>query len=156
MIRLFKRLFARRTKMPRCTRTVQYQQDPHSHDGTGIFRFLASDCERVLASRLDEYPNLLGTEDEEILQWLLARDESTNEVVDLPAPFNGRFKYIADDLIRAGVTDVFCTACGRNYSSPVSTVNDPGPHGGWITRQYTCPQRHPLLSIKVAHIITGN
>jgi len=153
MLNFLKKLFAHRPEFPICSKVVQYQQDPYPHECTGIFRFSAKECERILANRLARNTGLLQPQDEALLKWLSLRDESINSVVPVPDVFNDRFQHIAADLISDGLSDVFCVACGRSYSSPDFEINEPGRLGGWLTDKFLCPQKHPLLCIDMVHFV---
>jgi hypothetical protein len=151
MFSLLRRLFraSRISGFPRCGKCVQYQQTPQT---PGIFRFLSSDCADYLRDELAEFPHLKYTEDPVMLDWFEARDESSEQVLSIPAEWR-RFKYIAETLIRKHRCRAFCTYCGFEQDDLVPAHVGRLVGSGWARELFLCPQNHKLLDIETIHFL---
>ncbi len=86
---------------PLCGSVVRYAQKCGHDDAHGEFLFKTADVEQALRDSLQENPHLTNSDDGAMLRWVQRRDDSLTKPSDVPSIWS-RFKYVANDLVRAG------------------------------------------------------
>jgi len=138
---------------PPCGSVIRYRQEYGPYEEThGEFLFRAADVERALCTRLEEYPRLAEGDEGAVLNWINRRTERLVEPTDVPSAWR-RFKFIANDLVRAGNAKVHCLKCGMALEMNQVVIKDDPGRPGWNYDRLACPQGHNLLVVERAHIL---
>ena len=136
---------------PPCGSVIHYVQKCIYEDTHGEFLFRASDVEQELKDILRENLNLANTDEGAILNWVQGRNESLTEPTDVPSIWS-RFKYVADNLVRAGKAEIHCTKCGTVIGSDQLATNDDSGKRGWNFDRVACQHGHNLLVVDSVHL----
>ena len=139
---------------PPCGSVIRYTQKYGYEERHGEFLFSAADVERELKNALRENPHLVNTDEGALLNWVQRRDDSVTEPTDVPLIWD-RFKYVANDLVRAGKADIFCMECESAIGADQITTNDDSGKPSWNFDRVICPQGHKLLVVETVHLMTG-
>jgi len=141
------------TTPPACEAIVTYKPENEEGDETfGEFHFHASNVERFLLEKLQEHPHLARDEEGALLNWVQSRNEAQHHLTPVPSAWT-RFKYVADDLIRAGEGKVRCLQCRETFPTGALVPKDDRGRPGWNFARLICPRGHPLLVIEAVHLL---
>jgi hypothetical protein len=136
---------------PPCGALIRYRQlDARFEKAFGKFLFPAEAVEGELMAQLRDNPHLRLDDEGGILNWVRRRNTAIHEPTDVPAPWR-RFKFIADNLVRAGKGKVHCSVCDETYPTGALVTADNEGKWGWVINKLACPRGHKLLVVERAH-----
>ncbi|WP_339892026.1 hypothetical protein [Neptuniibacter pectenicola] len=138
---------------PSCGSVIRFYTN---NDGSyGCFEFYAADVEAALYNSSQASTHQMNDEEGALLKWVMTRDESFNEVVDIPEVLTG-FEHIADGLIRSGnVKRAYCSMCRRMIDNNELKYKDDHGRAGWNANRIFCPEQHRLLAVETVHFFMG-
>lgn len=114
--------------------------------------FKWTDVEQALRTALRENPHLVNDDEGAILNWVQGCDGALAEPTDVPSIWS-RFKYVADDLIRAGKVEIYCRKCGATIQPYQIAANDDRNQPSWNMNRVVCPHGHNLLIVEAVHLM---
>ncbi len=137
---------------PPCGTTIRYcPQEEGCENVYGEFVFQTHQVKTALEKRLTEFPHLTDDEEGAILNWVCQCDNSIVDPTDVPDAW-GRFKYVADDLVRQGYASVRCLECRQDVPESEYVFSDDKFRGGNNYRRLLCAEGHRLLVVWMMHI----
>ena len=139
---------------PLCGSVVRYAQKCGHDDAHGEFLFKTADVEQALRDSLQENPHLTNSDDGAMLRWVQRRDDSLTKPSDVPSIWS-RFKYVANDLVRAGKAEIHCRQCNATIESHQIATNDDSGRPGWNYDRVVCPHGHDLLVVESVHLMSN-
>lgn len=140
-----------RANLPPCGSLIRYKpKTVDDEDTVGEFLFNSSDVEDYLLSVMDENQHLFHDDEGAILEWVRKRNEAISEPSEVPDLWR-RFKYVADNLVRKGLGEVYCSACNKNYPFDDLIIDDDHFRPGWNRNRLHCAENHNLLTLKTVH-----
>lgn len=139
---------------PPCGPVIRYVPECIYEEAYGEFLFSAADVEQALKNALREYPNLVNGDEGAMLNWVQKRDESLAEPTDVPSIWS-RFKYVSDNLVRAGKADIYCLKCKAEIRPDQITKDDDRNKPSWNFNRAVCPKGHKLLVVETVHYTRG-
>ncbi|MGB5716977.1 MAG: hypothetical protein WBN81_07765 [Gammaproteobacteria bacterium] len=137
---------------PPCGAVIRYVPEYGYEETHGEFLFQATDVEQELQKRLQLNPRLVNGDEGSILRWAQGCDESITETTAVPSIW-ARFQYVADTLIRAGKSEIYCQKCQATIRSDQISTNDDRGQPGWNFDRLVCPQGHTLLVAESVHLM---
>ena len=141
-----------RTNPPPCGPLIRYRQGHGGYEEAhGEFLFSASDVERILTNRLKDNPHLEKDDDGAILNWIRNRNESFTEPTDVPEIWS-RFKFVANDLVKAGLMETKCLKCGLQLTADQLIANNDSGSIASIVDRIDCPNGHILFQVETMHL----
>jgi hypothetical protein len=140
-----------RENPPPCGLLIRYAQEHGYEETHGEFIFRTADVEQELNNMLCENPHLANGDEGVILNWVQGRDELLTEPTDVP-PIWSRFRYVANNLVRAGKAQIYCNICKTAVGPDQITTNDDRGKRGWNFDRVLCQQGHNLLVIESVHL----
>ncbi len=141
-----------RKNPPPCGAIVRYcPQEEGCEKVHGEFVFETHQVKTALEKCLTGFPHLTDDEEGAILNWVCQCDNSIVEPTDVPDAW-GRFKYVADDLVRQGYASVRCLECGKDVPENEYVFSDDKFRGGNNYRRLLCAEGHRLLVVWMMHI----
>jgi len=144
---------ALRENPPPCGSMIRYDPITFYEDAYGEFLFKAADVEQEVEDSIRECTSDLASDDEgAVLIWTQGRDETLTEPTDVPSIWD-RFKYVANDLVRAGKAEIYCKKCQATIGSDQVTTNDDSGKRGWNFDRIVCPHGHNLLVVERVHLM---
>ncbi len=136
----------------KCGNFVSYQQPASGGEiFLGKFLFKRDDVAAILEKKLLLIPVLQGDDEGAIFKWVSDFDETKFDPVSVPSIW-GRFIYVADELVRAGESDVVCMECRKKYSTGSLIPRDDKGLPSWNFNRLKCPNGHQLLKVARLHI----
>lgn len=137
---------------PPCGPVIRYAEGYGYEESCGEFLFKWTDVEQALRTALRENPHLVNDDEGDILNWVQGCDEALAEPTDVPSIWS-RFKYVADDLIRAGKVEIYCRKCGTTIQPYQIAANDDRNQPSWNMNRVVGPHGHNLLVVEAVHLM---